>query len=137
MVLIYPQGRDTIFNAFNDSVEIIPPAEDVRIVLYDEQHPKKGRTQKFRLTLLDGVTDQPIAEELYDSKGPVKERAKKDYRACLKKQMALFRAFVHERELERRRKKRILEQRPYIAALRVFDELMEEIESFEKHVQKR
>ena len=31
----------------------------------------------------------------------------------------------------------ILEQRSYIEALRVFDELMEEIESFEKHVQKR
>jgi hypothetical protein len=26
--------------------------------------------QKFRLTLLDGVTGQPIAEELYDSKDP-------------------------------------------------------------------
>ena len=44
-----------IINAFN-------------IVLYDEQHPKKGRTQKFRLTLLDSVTGQPIAEELHDSK---------------------------------------------------------------------
>jgi len=51
------------------------------------------------LTLLDGVTGQSIAGELYDSKGPVKERAKKEYRAWLKKQMALFRAFVHEREL--------------------------------------
>ena len=51
MVLIYPQGRDTLFNAFADSVEkrVIPPAEDIRIVLYDEQHPKKGKTQKFRL----------------------------------------------------------------------------------------
>ena len=70
MALIYPQGRDTIFNAFADSVEetIIPPAEDIRIVPYDEQHPKKGRTQKYRLTLLDGVTSQPIAEELHDSK---------------------------------------------------------------------
>ena len=124
MVLIYPLERDTIFNAFNDSVEIIPPAEGVRIALYDEQHPKKGRTQKFRLTLLDGVTGQPIAGELYNSKDPVKERAKKEYRTWLKKQMALFRAFVHERELERRRKKRNLEQRPYIEAFRVFDELM-------------
>jgi hypothetical protein len=72
MALIYPQGRDTISNAFADSVEktVIPPVEDVRIVLYDEQHPKKGRAQKFRLTLLDGVTGQPIAEELYDSKDP-------------------------------------------------------------------
>jgi len=70
MELIYPQGRDTIFNAFADSVEktVIPPTEDFQIVLYDEQHPKKGRTQKFRLTLLDGVTGQPIAKELHDSK---------------------------------------------------------------------
>jgi len=72
MALIYPHGRDTIFNAFADSVEktVIPHAEDIRIVLYDEQHPKKGRSQKYRLTLLDGVTGQPIAEELYDSKDP-------------------------------------------------------------------
>ncbi|MBE9594647.1 MAG: hypothetical protein IMF19_14340 [Proteobacteria bacterium] len=34
------------------------------------KHVKKSRTQKFRLTLLDGVTDQPIAEELHDSKDP-------------------------------------------------------------------
>jgi len=72
MGLIYPQGRDSIFNAFADSVEktVIPPIEDFQIVLYDEQHPKKGRTQKFRLTLLDSVTGQPIAEELHDSKNP-------------------------------------------------------------------
>ena len=52
MGLIYPQGKDTIFNMFADSVEktVIPPIEDFQIVLYDEQHPKKGRTQKFRLT---------------------------------------------------------------------------------------
>ena len=70
--LIYPQGKDTIFNAFNDSVEktAIPPLEDIQIVLYDEQHPKRGRTQKFRLTLLDGVTCQPIAEERHDSRDP-------------------------------------------------------------------
>jgi len=65
------------------------------------------------------------------------EGDKKEYRAWLKKQMSIFRAFVHERELERRRKKRNLEQRPYIEALRVFDELMEKIDSFEKPVQKR
>jgi hypothetical protein len=233
MGLIYPQGKDSIFNMFADSVEktVIPPAENIRIVLYDEQHPKKGRTQKFRLTLLDGVTGQPIAEELHDSKDPatitafltkyldpskrtfvvtdlypsypgvfteffgenlihqyclthlnklivadfpnnttieqelmkyrmlnifynrdaelkflrglveeeqvMKEGNKKECRAWLRKQMAIFRAFVHERELERRRKKRNLEQRPYIEALMVFDELMEKLDSFEKPVQKR
>jgi len=50
--------RNGVFNTFTDSVEktVIPPAEDIRIVHYDEQHPKKGRTQRFRVTLLDGVT---------------------------------------------------------------------------------
>ena len=66
--LIYPQEKDAIFNTFADSVEktVIPPIEDFQIVLYDEQHPKKGRTQKFRLRLLDSVTGQPIAEELHE-----------------------------------------------------------------------
>lgn len=66
--LIHPQGKDTIFNAFTASVErtVIPPLENIQIVLYDEQHPKRGRTQKFRLTLLDCVTERPIGEELYD-----------------------------------------------------------------------
>ena len=231
--LIYPQGKDTIFNAFNDSVEktAIPPLEDIQIVLYDEQHPKRGRTQKFRLTLLDGVNGQPIAEELHDSKDPatitaflakylvpskrtfvvtdlyssypsvlkeffgenlihqyclthlnklivkdfprnttieqelmkyrmlnifynrdaeikfllglmeeeqvMKQVAKKEYRAWLRKQMATFRGFVREQKRDRRRKKRNLVQRPYIEALRLFDEFMEKIDSFEKHVQKR
>jgi len=41
-----------------------PPVEDVQIAHYDEQHPKMGRTQKFRLTLLDSVTGRPIADGL-------------------------------------------------------------------------
>jgi hypothetical protein len=70
MDLIFPQGKDTIYNAFTDSVEnvVIPPIDE--IAHYDEQHPKKGRTQKFRLTMLDGATGRPIAEELSDSKDP-------------------------------------------------------------------
>jgi len=44
--------------------------EDIPIVHYDEQHPKKGRTQKYRLTLLDGVSTKVIAEELLDKKDP-------------------------------------------------------------------
>jgi hypothetical protein len=82
MGLIYPQGKDTIFNTFADSIEktVIPPIEDFPIVLYDEQHPKKGRTQKFRLTLLDSVTGQPIAEELHDSKTSLKTHRKKQLR---------------------------------------------------------
>ena len=231
--LIHPQGKDTIFNAFTASVErtVIPPLEDIQIVLYDEQHPKRGRTQKFRLTLLDGVTGRPIGEKLYDTKDPatilsflalyldptkrtfvvtdlyssypgvlkkffgknlihqlcllhlnkrivldfptnttieqelmkyrllnifynrdaeikflrgmveeeqvMNQGDKKEYRMWLRKQRAIFRDFVHDQELERRRKKRKMVQRPYIEALRVFDELMGKIASFEKHVQKR
>ncbi len=49
MELIFPQGKDTIANAFSDSVDkaVIPQLGDVQIVHYDEQHPKRGRTQKF------------------------------------------------------------------------------------------
>jgi len=70
MDFIFPRGKDTKYNSFNSSVENtkIPPIKDVRIVHYDEQYPKEGRTQKYRLTLLDHVTGQPIADELYDSK---------------------------------------------------------------------
>ena len=233
MELIYPRGKDTVFNAFNDSVEKkdIPPVEDIRIVLYDEQFPKEGRTQKFRLTLLDGVTGQPIAEELYDGKDPatirafiakyldptkrtfvvtdlyssypgildeffgenlihqlclmhlnkrivndfprnttieqelmkyrllnifynrdaeievlegmaeeeqvMEQKGEKEYRRWLRKKRAVFRRFLHDQELSRRREKENLEQRPYVEALEIFNVLMEEIESFEKPVQKR
>ncbi len=70
--LIFPQGKDTIYRAFNDTVDSteIPQVEDIQIVHYDEQHPKKGRTQKYRLTLLDGVSTKVIAEELLDKKDP-------------------------------------------------------------------
>jgi len=72
MDLIFPRGKDTILRAFTDSVEItsVPPVKDYFIVHYDEQHPKCGRTQKYRLTLLDHVSAQPIADELYDKKDP-------------------------------------------------------------------
>ena len=38
------------------------------ILHYDEQHPKRGRSQKYRLTLLDGETKRPVLEKLTDSK---------------------------------------------------------------------
>jgi len=40
------------------------------LFINDEQYSKQGRTQKYRLTLLDGVTRWPIAEELHDKKDP-------------------------------------------------------------------
>lgn len=72
MDLIFPRGKDTIMNAFNESVEktIVPPVKDVHIIHYDEQFPKKGRTTEYRLTLLDHDTGRPIAEELSDKKDP-------------------------------------------------------------------
>ena len=77
MSLIFLRRKDTSHNAFNSSVERaeIPPVGDVRIVHYDEQHPKEGRTQKFRLTLLDHLTGKPIADELYGDKNSETIRA--------------------------------------------------------------
>ena len=46
----------------------VPPIKDIRFVHYDEQHPKAGRNQKYRLTLLNSLTRQVIADELFDSK---------------------------------------------------------------------
>ncbi len=72
MDLIFPRGKDTIMNAFNHAVEktIVPAVEDVYIVHYDEQFPKRGRTTEYRLTLLDHITTRPIAEELSNKKDP-------------------------------------------------------------------
>jgi hypothetical protein len=77
MGLIFLRRKDTIYNAFNSLVERaeIPPVEDVIIIHYDEQHPKEGRTQKFRLTLLSHLTGQPIADELYGDKNSETIRA--------------------------------------------------------------
>jgi len=46
MDLIFPRGKDTILNAFNDSVEKtgIPPMEDVYTFHYDEQYHRMSRT---------------------------------------------------------------------------------------------
>jgi len=67
---IYPRDGDTIQNWIKGSVQetVIPEPEEVQIVHYDEQHPKSGRNQKYRLTLLDGVTKKPIADEIHDTK---------------------------------------------------------------------
>jgi hypothetical protein len=67
---IYPRDGDTIQNWIKNSVNeiVIPKLEKVQIIHYDEQHPKSGRNQKYRLTLLDGISRKPIADEIYDSK---------------------------------------------------------------------
>ena len=70
MKLVFPQSKGTVFKGFIESMEEvdIPEHGKAFIVHYDEQFPKKGRCQKFRLTLLDDKTKKPIAEELFDEK---------------------------------------------------------------------
>jgi hypothetical protein len=70
MDFIFPRSRSTVLREFNKQMEQenIPKLENIRMVHYDEQHPKEGRCQKYRLTLLDAKTQQPLADELFDDK---------------------------------------------------------------------
>lgn len=72
MHLIFPQSKSTVFRSFNHAMynTKVPPLEDVLIVHYDEQFPKEGRSQKYRLTLLDAKTKRPLADELFNKKDP-------------------------------------------------------------------
>ncbi|MCK4528885.1 transposase, partial [candidate division WOR-3 bacterium] len=72
MHLIFPQSKSTVFRGFNHIMNNaeVPPLENVLIVHYDEQFPKEGRSQKYRLTLLDAKTKRPLADELFDQKDP-------------------------------------------------------------------
>lgn len=72
MDFIYPRSRSTILRAFNEKMEQenIPSSENIRIVHYDEQHPKEGRCQKYRLTILDAKTQRTVADELFEDKSP-------------------------------------------------------------------
>jgi hypothetical protein len=70
MGYLYPRDKDTIRNMVQCAIKEmeVPLVKNIQFVHYDEQHPKAGRNQKYRLTLLDSVTRQVIAEELFDSK---------------------------------------------------------------------
>ena len=69
MGYIIPCSKDKARYLFNEKIEQFDyPQDNYLIVNYDEQHPKKGRTQKFRLTLLNYETKVPIAEGLFDNK---------------------------------------------------------------------
>jgi hypothetical protein len=70
MSFIYPRDKDTIRNMVQSAIEElkVPAVKDIHFVHYDEQHPKAGRNQKYRLTLLDSISRQVIADELFDSK---------------------------------------------------------------------
>lgn len=69
MNYILPCSKDKAKYLFDEKIaQFEYPQENYLIVNYDEQHPKKGRTQKFRLTLLNYETGRPIADELFDDK---------------------------------------------------------------------
>ena len=69
MRFIVPCSKDKARYLFNSKIEQFEyPQDNYLIVNYDEQHPKRGRTQKFRLTLLNYETGVPIAEGLFDNK---------------------------------------------------------------------
>ncbi len=72
MNLIFSRSKGTVFREFNKMMEAVEVSQlkAVYIVHYDEQFPKEGRCQKFRLTLLDAKTKQKLADELFDNKNP-------------------------------------------------------------------
>jgi len=94
MDYIIPQSRDTISRNFSDSVASVQLPEDssIQIVHYDEQYPKAGRSQKYRLTLLNGVSHNVIAEELSNSKTreSIKSFFRKNLKDVIEKSTSLF-----------------------------------------------
>lgn len=71
MELVIPSSKDTLFRKIKSSIEKLVIKEhlpDVQVVHYDEQHPKKGRFQRYRLTLIDAISNKVIAEKLCKSK---------------------------------------------------------------------
>src|SRR5674536_373124 len=61
-------GSEMCIRDRNMEQEQVSHDENVLVVCYDEQHPKKGRCQKYRLTLFDPKTQRPLADELFDDK---------------------------------------------------------------------
>jgi hypothetical protein len=67
---LIPRDKDTIQNMVRPAIERMKffEVKDIQFVHYDEQHPRAGRNKKCRLTILDAVTKQVIADELFNSK---------------------------------------------------------------------
>ncbi len=84
MGYLVPQGSDAVRRRFSDSVASVqlPETSPIQLIHYDEQHPKAGRSQKYRLTLLNGKTREVIAEEVSDNKS--KETIKSFFKNNLK-----------------------------------------------------
>ncbi len=76
-------------------------------------------------------------EDLAREEEEMRSRGDEQYPAWLKRARKDFKAFVYDLKLKRRREKRNLEQRPYLEAEGIFQDLMDEIDSVDKKVQKR
>jgi hypothetical protein len=71
MNFLTPMGKDTVLRKICSALQklIIPEIKSkYQIVHYDEQHPKKGRHQKYRLTLINALNGKVFADELYEDK---------------------------------------------------------------------
>ena len=94
MDYLIPQSRDTICRKFSNSVASVrlPETSSIQIIHYDEQHPKAGKSQKYRLTLLNGVTHEVIAEELSDNKSQevIKPFFKNNLKEVIEKSTPIF-----------------------------------------------
>ncbi len=67
MNFLTPMSKDSVLRKICQSIKqlIIPKIKcKYQIIHYDEQHPKKGRQQKYRLTLICAITGKVIADEL-------------------------------------------------------------------------
>lgn len=71
MNFLIPMSKDSVMRRVFAAIKklIIPHIQTkYQIVHYDEQHPKKGRHEQYRLTLICAITGTVIADELYDDK---------------------------------------------------------------------
>ncbi len=74
MRFLAPMSKDTVLRKICSAIKelVIPKVQSkYQIVHYDEQHPKKGRQQHYRLTLICSITGKVIADELYDDKNSI------------------------------------------------------------------
>lgn len=69
MNFLIPKSGEYLRKLFNEDIEQFEyQQENYIIVNYDEQHPKSGRSQKYRLTLLNYQTGNVIADQLFEDK---------------------------------------------------------------------
>lgn len=69
MNFLIPCSKGKAMSLFDTQMDQFEYTQDNYVIVnYDEQHPKKGRTQKYRLTLLNYQTKIPIADCLFDNK---------------------------------------------------------------------